>query len=175
MDQPGRFKFYHPTNLTMKKVFLMTAIAATCFACSNDANNSAATKDSAANSSNSTSTNAANAPGTGTYNASEGDVTYRDGRVRVWRNNEWVDSDNDVTLDDGVVIRRNGRAVRNGEEVELEDGTVVNKSGRFFDRAGNAIENGWDGLKKGVKKGYNEVKEEVKDATNNNENKNNNQ
>jgi hypothetical protein len=96
----------------------------------------------------------------------------------VWKNNDWVAADNDVTLDNGIVVRRNGRVVRDKEEVELEDGVVVNRSGRFFDKAGNVIEDGWDGVKKGakeakdgIKKGANEVKEEVKDVFNNDDRK----
>lgn len=35
----------------------------------------------------------------------------------------------------------------------------MNKSGHFFDKAGNAIDNGWDATKKRVKKVGNEVKD----------------
>lgn len=162
----------------MKKIFLMAGLAAGILSCSNDTTQSNTAGDSASN----TSTNAANAPATTTYTAAEGDVSYRDGRVVVWRNNAWVDADNDMTLDDGTVVRRNGRVVRNGEERELEDGVVVTKTGRFFDKAGNAIENGWEGLKKGageaaegVKEGFNKAKEGVKDAVTDDDKKNNNQ
>lgn len=112
----------------------------------------------------STNTSAAYSPG-------EGDVSYRNRKVVVYRNGTWVESEKDVTLDDGTIIRKNGRVVRNGEEVELEDGGTVDKSGRFFDKAGNMIEDGWEGVKKGAKevgqateKGFNKAKEEVKDV-----------
>jgi len=150
----------------MKKMFFIAGIATCMFACTNETKDSTTTvkPDSATN----TTNNTANKPTT--YTSSEGDVSYRNGKVMVWRNNEWVVADNDVTLDNGIVVRRNGRLVRDNEEVEFEDGVVVDKSGRFFDKAGNVIEDGWDGVKKGakeakegVKKGANEVKDVFKD------------
>jgi hypothetical protein len=95
-----------------------------------------------------------------TYTAAEGDVSYRGGKLMVYRNNAWVESENDVTLDNGIVVRRTGRVARDNEEYELEDGVVVTKSGDFWDRAGNAIEDGWEG----VKKAFKSVKDEVKEA-----------
>lgn len=157
----------------MKKMFLMAGLAAVVMACNNDTTRSDADGDSVDN----TSNNAANAP---MYKESDGDVSYRDGRVVVWRDNNWVDADNDVTLDDGTVVRRDGKIVRNGEERDLDDGVVVTRTGRFFDKAGNAIEDGWEGLKKGtkeaaegVKDGFNEAKEGVKDAVDDDNRRNN--
>jgi|SRR5688500_5081864 len=95
-----------------------------------------------------------------TYTAMEGDVSYRVGKLVVYRNNAWVDADNDVTLDNGIVVYRTGRVSKDNEEYELEDGVVVRKTGDFFDKAGNVIENGWEG----VKRAFRNVKEEVKDA-----------
>src|SRR3954469_15639555 len=40
------------------------------------------------------------------YSPSEGDVTYRERKVRVYRSGAWVDADKDVTLDDGTVVYR---------------------------------------------------------------------
>ena len=51
---------------------------------------------------------------TTTYTPGEGDVTYRDKKVRVRRNNDWVDADKDVTLDDGTVVYRDGRVKKRG-------------------------------------------------------------
>ena len=99
---------------------------------------------------------------TKTYSASEGDVSYRGGKVVVYRNNAWVDADDDITVDNGIVVRRTGRVVKDNEEYELDEGVVVTKKGDFWDKAGNAIEDGWEGVKKGFRK----VKEEVKDAVN---------
>ena len=120
-----------------------------------------------------TSTNTSTA-----YSPGEGDVSYHNRKVMVYRNGNWVESDKDVTLDDGTVIRRNGYVVRNGEEVKLEDGGTVDKSGRFFDKAGNMVQDGWEGVKKGAKevghateKGFNKAKEEVKDVFTNDDKK----
>ena len=99
---------------------------------------------------------------TKTYEPGEGDVSYRDGRLVVYRNNAWVDADADVTLDNGIVVRRTGRVVKDNEEYELEEGVVVTKEGDFWDKAGNAIEEGWEGIKKAFRK----VEAEVKDAVN---------
>lgn len=95
-----------------------------------------------------------------TYTAIEGDVSYKGGKVMVYRNNSWVEADGDITVDNGIIVRRTGRVAKDNEEYELEDGVVVTKTGNFFDRAGNTIENGWEG----VKKAFRNVKEEVKDA-----------
>jgi hypothetical protein len=151
----------------MKKMLLVVGIATSVFACTNETDSTTTTTTTRVDSANNTATS------TTTYRASDGDVTYRNGKVLVWRNNDWVDADNDVTLNDGTVVRKDGKAVRNNEERDLEDGVVIDKTGRFFDKAGNTIEDGWQGLKKGVKKGYNETKEEVKDVLDKDEKQNN--
>lgn len=133
------------------------ALAAVSLVACND-NAETTTVDTDTTTTTTTTTNEAYAP-------NEGDVTYRGEKVMVYRNGTWVEADNDVTLDNGVVVRRNGRVERDGNEVELEEGEVVTKTGQFFDSAGRAIENAWDATKRGVKKAANEVEEEVKDAT----------
>ena len=126
----------------MKKYFLSAALAGFLFACNESADNkNAGNPDSLNNTTNNSAASSAYAP-------AEGDVRYRSGDVEVWRNGAWVKTDEDVTVDDGITVRRNGRVVRNGEEYEIEDGAVVTKSGRFIDKTGNAIEDGWDGVKK---------------------------
>jgi hypothetical protein len=70
----------------------------------------------------------------------------------VWKGNDWTVADKDVTMDDGVVITRKGEARRKDKVVVLNDGEVVNRTGNFFDKTGNAIEDGWDATKRGVKK-----------------------
>ena len=106
-----------------------------------------------------------------TYTPADGDVRYTNGKVVVWRNNDWVESDKDVTLENGIVVRRNGEVKRNDDVIVLEDGQTVTRSGNFFDKAGNAIEDGWDATKKGVgkaadatKKGVTKAGEAVKKA-----------
>ena len=127
----------------MKKLFVIAIIGASLLACNE----------------NTESTNKTDASAHEAYAPANGDVTYRDGKVLVWRNNEWVETNDDVSLDNGVVVKRNGEVVRNDDVVVLKDGEVVNKSGNFFDKAGNAIEDAWHGAKKGVKKAGEEVKD----------------
>ncbi len=107
------------------------------------------------------------------YVPAEGDISYRGGKLMVYRNNAFVEADRDVTLDSGIVVRRNGEVVRSGTTVKLEDGETVTKTGRFFNRAGEAIDDAWDATKRGVSKaakavgkGAKKVGEEVKDAVN---------
>lgn len=138
----------------MKRFFLVAASAAFLFACETKVKTTESTTEDSVQ-----TTNNEVVPGS-VFTASEGDVRYVNGEVQVYRSGSWVKTDEDVKVDDGITVRRNGRVVRNGEEVELEDGTVVTKTGRFFDKAGNAIEDGWDG----VKKGFKNAKEEVKDV-----------
>lgn len=134
------------------KQFIALAIAAASFAACNDNNGNATQGDSMDTTSNMTTpTIDSTMTTTTTYTAADGDVTYRDNKVMVMRNGEWVASDKDVTLDNGTVIYRNGKVKRDNKEIELHDGEVVNKSGDFFDRSGRAIENAWDDTKEGVK------------------------
>lgn len=137
----------------MKRFFLLAGFAATLFACNNDSATVTVDKDSSDNAARSTER---------TYTSTDGDVSYRDGKLVVWRNGAWVESNEDVRLENGTVIRRNGEVERDGKVVVLEDGEVVDRTGRFFDRAGNAIENAWDKTKEGVKEAGKEVKEGAK-------------
>jgi len=95
------------------------------------------------------------------YTPAEGDVVYRDGKVMVWKNNDYVLADNDVTLDNGIVVKRNGQVSRDGNVVRMEEGETLSRTGRFFDRTGRAIEDGWDATKRGVKKAGNKIKDAV--------------
>ncbi len=106
-----------------------------------------------------------------TYVPADGDVTYRNGKLMVWRNGRYIESDNDITMDDRTVIRRNGEATREGKVIKLEDGETVNRSGRWYNKAGEGIDDAWDATKKGVNKAAGAVKkagekvgEGIKDA-----------
>jgi hypothetical protein len=135
----------------MKTFFVLSMIGATILFSCNSENREATTTINS-----DTTENAA--AGT-VYTPANGDVSYRNGKVMVWRDNDWVEADEDVTLNDGVVVRRNGEVKRGDDVVKLEEGESVDKSGRFFDKAGNAIEDAWDATKKGVKKAGEEVKD----------------
>lgn len=156
----------------MKKILLIFGVVG-FVACNNDGNDSTTgTTDTSTTNTNTnttvvTDTNTTSTTTTTSYSAKDGDVSYRNGKVVVYRNNEWVASDNDVELEGGVVVRKNGHVVRNGETIELKEGETVDRTGRFFDKAGNAIENAWDATKRGAKKAKEEVKEVFKDEKNN--------
>ena len=170
----------------MKKIILMAIAAVSLAACNDNAgeNTSVDSRDTSTgtvtttldgtsgDTSNDTSTTASSG-----YVATEGDVTYRDRKVKVMRNREWVDADDDVKLDDGVVVYRSGRVKRDNKEIELEEGQVVTKTGNFFDKTGRAIENAWDATKEGVKdagsaikKAGKKTKEKAKDAVTDDDN-----
>jgi len=166
----------HPNAMNMKQTILFLCAAALLMACNNGETDTTASANDSASTTTTTTTTSTNT--SQAYSPGEGDVSYRDRKVVVYRNGAWTESDKDVTLDDGTVVRRNGRIVHNGEEADLDDGVVVDKSGRFFDKAGNAIEDGWQGLKKGAKKvgdaaekGFDKAKEGVKDAVNDDDKK----
>ncbi|MEO6129252.1 MAG: DUF6799 domain-containing protein [Ferruginibacter sp.] len=96
------------------------------------------------------------------YTPAEGDVIFRNGKVLVWHSNAYVVTDKDVTLESGVVVKPNGEVVRDDETVTLNDGEAVSATGRFFNKAGNVIEDGWQGAKKGVKKAGEGIKKAAK-------------
>ena len=56
---------------------------------------------SAPDTSTTTTTTAPATTTTITYTPGEGDATYRNGKVMVWKGNEWVVADDDVKMDDG--------------------------------------------------------------------------
>lgn len=126
----------------MRKLLTIAAIAATFAACNNAANDNDADTLVVDHDTTTIAT-------TPTYN--EGDIIKRDGQAQVYTKGAWVALDNDVTLDNGVVVKRNGTVVTSeGKEVVWEEGQYVTKTGAFFDRTGAAIENAWDATKRGV-------------------------
>lgn len=157
----------------MKSTILLAFAALSLTACGNDATDNTTTTtttDTAAlvnSNAAPTTTNTVD-----TYTPAEGDVVYRERKVLVMKNGQWVDADNDVTLDDGVVVRRNGTVVKDNNEVHLEEGEHVSRAGRFFDKTGNVLEHAWDKTKEGAKKAGNAVEraadkvgDKVHDAT----------
>ena len=144
----------------MKKVFVLAFVALFFIACK-DSNETEKTTVESNENNNITDTSE-------TYLPEDGDVLYTDKKVRVRKNGKWVDADNDVILDNGVVVNRNGRVRKDGRERNLEDGYILNKTGDFFDRSGRAIENAWDATKEGAKDAGRAVKdaaEKVGDKT----------
>lgn len=142
----------------MKKLFVLAIASASIMACNDDTQTKSINEDTRDNS---TVTETPAATTTTVYTPADGDVTYRDHKVLVMKNGEWVETEKDVTLDNNIVVYKNGKVVKDDDEIELKDGEVVNKDGNFFDKSGQAIENAWKDAKKGVKKAGHEVKDAV--------------
>ena len=148
----------------MKKFFVMALAAVSLVACNdneadNDADDTTVNSVDTTSTTNTTTTTTTNTTG---YTPVDGDVTYQEKKVRVRRNGEWVDADDDVRMDNGVVVYRDGRVTRDDKEIELEEGEVVDRTGNFFDRSGRAIENAWDVTKEGAKDAGRAVKKTAK-------------
>ncbi len=127
----------------MKKLMLIAIAAATFTACNDSATTTETTTVE-------TDTMGSSPAMTSNYTPGEGDVMYREEKVMEYRNGVWVETTTKVTLEDGAVVSKNGVVTKDGKEVKLEEGEAVSKTGRFFDRAGQGIENAWDATKKGV-------------------------
>lgn len=156
----------------MKTIIVMAFATVSLAACSDNVTDDTTVdkKDTAITAPDTTSTISRTATST-SYPAGEGDVTYRNKKLVVMKNGQWVDADDDVKLDSSVIVYRNGRVKKNGKEIELEDSEVVTRSGNFFDKTGRAIEKAWDATKEGVKdagravgKAAKKVGEKAKDA-----------
>ena len=142
----------------MKKFFLIASVVALLASCDSTTNtDTVVDRDTIGPVATETVT-------TKTYTPAEGDVTYRNKTVLIWRGGEWVEADKDVTLDNGVVIYRNGEVKKEGKTVRLKDGEVVTSVGEFFDETGKAISDAWDSTKKGVKKAGDAMEKAAKDV-----------
>ena len=143
----------------MKKI-LALAIIATSFAACNNADKTETTVTTSDTVVNVT----APVPEVLAYTASEGDVMYTDGNTMVYTNGTWVKADKDVTIENGIVITKDGKVIKDSKTVRLADGEIVNKTGNFFNKAGNAIEDGWDATKHGVSEAADATKKGLQKA-----------
>ena len=142
----------------MKKFFLMASVVALLASCDTATNtDTVVDRDTIGPVATETVT-------TKTYSPAEGDVTYRNNTVLVWRGGEWVKADNDVTLENGIVIYKNGEVKKDGKTVRLKDGEVVTSVGEFFDETGKAISDAWDSTKKGMEQAGDAMKKAAKDV-----------
>lgn len=110
-------------------------------------------------------------PATPAYTPDNGDVSYREGKVMVWRNGEWKEADDKIKLDNGAIVHQDGRVIRDGKEITLQDGELIDEEGNIFDRTGKAVESAWKDTKEGVKeagkeieKGANKAGDKIEDA-----------
>ncbi|WP_300601193.1 DUF6799 domain-containing protein [Niabella sp.] len=148
----------------MKKTLGIVLGVALLAACNSSENQSAEnTADSSGNAVVTVDTNTVAPPVTVHY--TEGDVMLKEGKTYVYTNGNWVVTEKEVKLDNGIVIAPNGEVKnKDGKVVVLQEGEYVNKSGGFFDRAGNAVENAWDNTKEGVAKGAEATKDAAQKA-----------
>ena len=133
----------------MNRIFVIAFAAASFTAC-NNTNTSSTDADTTITDTMATIPEATDTVTTITYIPAEGDVIYKDSKVYVMKNGAWVEADNDVTLDNGVVVYKTGTVKKDKKEIELKEGEVVNKAGNFFDKTGHAIANAWDDTKDAV-------------------------
>lgn len=131
----------------MKRMILIAGLSVFFFACHTESETAT-----------STSTNAAMAPAK--YQPMEGDVMYNNGDLYVMRNSQWVEIEDNVVFKNGVTVYPDGRVVKDGKTIQLDEGEKVDQSGNIFDKAGNWLQDAWQGIKKGA----GEVKDEVSDA-----------
>jgi hypothetical protein len=142
----------------MKRILALAIAATTLYACGENQSNDAAMDDREdAPISSPATTNSA-------YTPSEGDVIHEGDDIKVYRNGQWVESDDEITLDNGAIVYEDGRVVKDDKEVELEDGEIATKTGNFFDRTGKAIEKGWEDVKQGAKKAGKDIEKGAEKA-----------
>ena len=141
----------------MKKILAFALSAAVFTACNDTKTDSATVVDSTT-----TKEVAVQPPAPAMYTPGEGDLTYREKKLLVWRNGVWVDADDDITLDNGYVVYRNGEVQRDDYIVVLNDGEVVTRTGNFFTKTGEAIDDAWDATKRVVKKAGQKIKKGVR-------------
>jgi len=150
----------------MKKIFLITFAAAALTACNSatTTENSTVNTDSVASADTNDSMSTTVNTSTTTYTPAEGDVTYKDNQLMVWRGNAWVKADDDVKMDDGVTVYKDGKVKKDNKTVTLDDGEVVDHNGNFFDKTGHAISDAWDATKKGVNEAGEAIGNAAKDT-----------
>ncbi|MDQ3846811.1 MAG: hypothetical protein M3342_22780, partial [Bacteroidota bacterium] len=93
--------------MKIKIVSITTAVVAMVFMACNNTETSTTTVDSKDTVNTIDTSRTVTTTTTTTDNAyapAEGDVTYRERKVMVWRNGQWVEADKDVRLNNGVVV-----------------------------------------------------------------------
>ncbi|MEO8823761.1 MAG: DUF6799 domain-containing protein [Ginsengibacter sp.] len=143
----------------MKKIFLAVSIAALLTACNSQGSQTDATTSN-------TDTTDRSMMSTTAYIPTEGDATFKDQTLMIYKGDKWVATDKEMTMGNGVIVYTNG-TVKNGEITDtLAEGEIVSHSGDLYDKAGNAIHDAWDATKKGVNDAGDAVEEGVNKAGN---------
>jgi hypothetical protein len=98
------------------------------------------------------------------YTPTQGDVTFRDKQLLIYKDDKWVATDKVQTMGNGIIVYTNG-TVKNGELTDtLAQGEIVSHSGDLYDKAGNAIHDAWSAAKEGVNKAGDAAKDEINKA-----------
>lgn len=150
----------------MKKFFLVASVVALLSACNANTDESTVVKTDTLGPviTNETPLTSTETVVVNKYTPAEGDVTYRNNQLLVWKGNDWVKVEKDVTLNNGVVVYKNGEVKKEGKTVKLEDGEVVTSVGEFFNKTGDAINDAWNSTKKGVKNAGDAMEKVAKDV-----------
>jgi hypothetical protein len=137
----------------MKKTLLVASALIFLIACNDNSKQTTTTTDSAALISPNPDTQMVDHTRVDNlYAPAEGDIMYTENKLRVRRNNAYVDADNDVTLDSGIIVNRKGEATWKDKTIRMEEGEAVNRTGNFFNKAGEKIDDIWNDTKRAVKK-----------------------
>jgi hypothetical protein len=122
----------------MKKIFIIAFSAASLADC-----NSSGTTDNTAGTTDSTGISATALP----YTPTEGDVTFSNDSLMVYRKNEWVPETDRVIMGNGVVVYTTGEVKKGIQTGTLTDGEIVSHDGNLFDKTGKAVKDAWDTTK----------------------------
>ncbi len=146
------FKFKTHKMLQMKKILAIALFATVFTACNNEAENTKpedtlGTKEV-----------------TTTYSSADGDLTWKESKLYVYKNGEWVLVDKDITLADGTVITVKGEVKKGDKTIQLKEGEKVTTVGEFIDNTGKKIDNAWEKTKEGVSNAAENVKEGAKET-----------
>ena len=111
----------------MKKILGLAIVSMAIFAC-NDAESPSINEDTR-----DTSTVIETPPPATTetvYVPAEGDYTYREKKVLVMKNGEWVEVEKEVKLDNGTIIEKDGTEERGAPNIKTQ--RKINRTGLGF-------------------------------------------
>jgi predicted small secreted protein len=137
----------------MKKILAIALFATVFTACNNEAENKTTPEDTLSKKEVTT-----------TYTSADGDLNWKESKLYIYKNGEWVLVEKDITLADGTVITVNGEVKKGNKVIQLKEGEKVNTVGEFIDNTGKKIENAWDATKEGVSNAADKVKEGAKET-----------
>lgn len=140
----------------MKKLFLVFLVGGSLIACeerTNRDNSIGSPSDVPAQQENNV---------TATYVPKNGDVIYKDNKIMVRKDDQWVACDEKITLDNGAVVYTDGLVRKDDKEIKLQDGEIISEEGNVFDKAGQKIESGWKDAKEGIKDAGKEIEKGAK-------------